>query len=87
MSDKQQEISRNIWALFFAGGIAFIIAALYFYVTGEIKLKMEHQIDHRRVTADDNPVEYWILMSIVSTCGVGLIYFAIKLRSKTKKLL
>ena len=54
----------DIGKFFLLGGIIFIIADLFFLFTGEINLKMEHEIDHKLVSMTESPVEYWVKPTI-----------------------
>lgn len=84
MATNNPRPKLDIGKFFLLGGIFFIVADIFFLFTGEINLKMEHEIDHKLVSMTKSPVEYWVIVTIIGMLGVALIWLFFKQRALQK---
>ena len=90
-ADEPQEKSRKeelanarrlLGRILGGGGVIFLLAAVYFAVSGEIQLggsQVSMEI-RRTITVADNPGEYWAVLTFTALIGIGLIVTALKVR-------
>jgi len=79
VADARKLLSR----LLGGGGLIFILAVIYFYISGEILVGGSGQVSmelEKTVTHADDPTEFWALIGLTAFLGCGLIFTAIKVR-------
>lgn len=80
--EKMAEARKLLSRILGGGGVIFLLADLYFVLSGRVNLgsgttSMEIR---RTVSMAEDPVEFWSIVAFTGLLALGLIYAAIRAR-------